>query len=120
FARLRFPARDYLFILVLSTMMLPGIVTLIPSYLLFNKIGWVDTWLPLIVPSYLGGGALYVFLFRQFFMGLPLELDEAARMDGASTLQIFGRIALPLSGPILATVGIFAFMGSWNDFLDSL
>jgi multiple sugar transport system permease protein len=120
FARLRFPARDYLFILVLSTMMLPGIVTLIPSYLLFNKIGWVDTWLPLIVPSYLGGGALYVFLFRQFFMGLPLELDEAARMDGASTWQIFGRIALPLSGPILATVGIFAFMGSWNDFLDSL
>jgi multiple sugar transport system permease protein len=120
FARLRFPARNAVFILVLSTMMLPGTVTLIPSYLLFNRLGWIDTWLPLIVPAYLGGGAFNVFLFRQFFMGLPLELDEAARMDGASTWQIYLRIALPLSGPVLATVGIFTFLATWNSFLDAL
>jgi multiple sugar transport system permease protein len=120
FARLRFPGRDVLFVLVLSTMMLPGIVTLIPTYLLYRTIGWVDTWLPLIVPAFLGGGAFFVFLFRQFFLSLPVELDEAARCDGATTWQIFGRIALPLSGPVLATVGIFTFLNSWNNFLDAL
>jgi ABC-type glycerol-3-phosphate transport system permease component len=120
FARLRFPGRDALFVLVLSTMMLPGIVTLIPTYLLYKTIGFVDTWLPLIVPAFLGGGAFYVFLFRQFFLGLPVELDEAARCDGASTWQIYARIALPLSGPVLATVGIFTFLNSWNNFLDAL
>jgi multiple sugar transport system permease protein len=120
FARLRFPGRDAIFVLVLSTMMLPSIVTLIPTYLLYKTIGWVDTWLPLIVPSFLGGGAFYVFLFRQFFLGLPLDLDEAARTDGASTWQIYARIALPLSGPVLATVGIFTFLNSWNNFLDAL
>ncbi len=120
FARLRFPGREVAFILVLSTMMLPGIVTLIPQYLLFNYFGWIDTWAPLIVPSYFGGGAFYVFLFRQFFMGLPLALDEAARMDGASTWQIYARIILPLSGPVMATVGIFSFMGNWNSFLEPL
>jgi multiple sugar transport system permease protein len=120
FARLRFPGRDPLFVLVLSTMMLPSIVTLIPTYLLFKTIGWVDTWLPLIVPSYLGGGAFYVFLFRQFFLGLPLDLDEAARIDGASTWQIYLHVALPLSRPVLITVAIFTFLGNWNNFLDAL
>lgn len=120
FARLRFPGRNVIFVLVLATMMLPGIVMLIPTYILFKTIGWVDTWLPLIVPSFLGGGAFYVFLFRQFFMGLPMEMDEAARIDGASTWQIYARVALPLSGPALITVGIFTFLNSWNNFLDAL
>lgn len=120
FARLRFPFRGPLFILVLSTMMLPGIVTIIPSYLLFNKLGFIDTWIPIIAPSFLGGGAFNVFLFRQFFLGLPLELDEAARIDGASTWQIFGWVAIPLCGPVLATVGIFTFLASWNGFLEPL
>ncbi len=120
FARLRFPGRDAVFILVLSTMMLPGIVTLIPTYIMFKYMGWIDTWAPLIVPSYFGGGAFYVFLFRQFFMGLPLALDEAARMDGASTWQIYFRVILPLSAPDMATVGIFSFLNNWNNFLDAL
>lgn len=120
FARLRFPGREPLFVLVLATMMLPSIVMLIPNYLVFKTIGWVDTWLPLIVPSFLGGGAFYVFLFRQFFMGLPRELDEAARIDGASTWQIYGLIALPLATPALITVGIFTFLNNWNNFLDAL
>lgn len=120
FARLRFPGRGVIFVLVLATMMLPGIVMLIPTYILFKTIGWVDTWLPLIVPSFLGGGAFYVFLFRQFFMGLPLEMDEAARIDGASTWQIYALIALPLSFPALITVGIFTFLNSWNNFLEAL
>jgi len=120
FARLRFPGRNAIFVLVLATMMLPGIIMLIPTYLLFKTIGWVDTWLPLIVPSFLGGGAFYVFLFRQFFMGLPMEMDEAARIDGASTWHIYALIALPLSTPALISVGIFTFLNSWNNFLDAL
>ena len=120
FARLRFPGRNVIFVLVLATMMLPGIVMLIPTYILFKTIGWVDTWLPLIVPSFLGGGAFYVFLFRQFFMGLPIEMDEAARIDGASTWQIYALVALPLSVPALITVGIFTFLNSWNNFLEAL
>jgi len=120
FARLRFPGRQTLFLCVLSTMMLPGVVTLIPSYLLFKTFGWVNTWLPLIVPTYFGGGAFNVFLFRQYFLTIPRDLDEAARMDGASTWQIYGRIALPLAGPVLATVAIFSFLDNWNNFLGAL
>lgn len=120
FARMRFPGRDKLFVLVLSTLMLPDIVTQIPSYLLFRLFGWIDTFLPLIVPTFLGGSAFNIFLFRQFFMSIPYELDEAARIDGASTRQIYLRVILPLSKPVLSTVAIFTFLGSWNSFLGPL
>jgi len=120
FARLKFRCRDRLFVILLSTMMLPGFVTIIPSYILFANLGWVNTNLPLWVPAWLGGGAFNVFLLRQFFMGLPRELDEAARLDGASNQTIFWRIALPHSGPALATVGVFTFVGSWTDFMGPL
>lgn len=120
FARMRFPGRNKLFVLVLSTLMLPEIVTQIPSYLLFRLFGWIDTFLPLIVPTFLGGGAFNIFLFRQFFMSIPYELDEAARIDGASTRQIYLRVILPLSKPVLSTVAIFTFLSSWNSFLGPL
>ncbi len=119
FARLRFPGRDRLFLLVLATMMLPGIVTLIPSYVMFAQIRWVDTWLPLIVPAFFGG-AYNIFLLRQFFLSIPREMEEAAFLDGASHWAIFSKIVLPLSMPALATVGIFAFIWSWRDFLGPL
>jgi multiple sugar transport system permease protein len=117
---MRFPGRDQFFILVLSTLMLPEIVTQIPSYLLFRLFGWIDTFLPLIVPTFLGGSAFNIFLFRQFFMSIPYELDEAARIDGANTMQIYLRVILPLSKPVLATVAIFTFLNSWNSFLGPL
>lgn len=120
FARLRFPGRDWLFNFVLATMMLPGIVTLVPTYVLFHMIHWVDTFLPLIVPYWLGGTPFYIFLLRQFILTMPYDLDEAARIDGASTWQIWWTITLPLCKPALATVGIFSFMGRWNDFLEPL
>ena len=120
FARMRFPGREKFFLLVLSTLMLPEIVTQIPSYLLFRSLHWIDTFLPLIVPTYLGGGAFNIFLFRQFFMSIPFELDEAARIDGASTWQIYARVILPLSKPVLATVAIFTFLANWNAFMGPL
>ena len=119
FARFRFRGRGFLFILVLATMMLPKHVTLLPTFLLFRSIGWIDTLFPLIVPS-LFGSAFSVFLLRQFFLTLPLELDEAARIDGASSFRIFWQIAVPLSKPAIATVALFAFIGHWNEFLDPL
>ena len=119
FARFRFRGRGFLFLLVLATMMLPKHVTLLPTFLLFRSIGWIDTLLPLIVPS-LFGSAFSVFLLRQFFLTLPLELDEAARIDGASSFRIFWQIAVPLSKPAIATVALFAFIGHWNEFLDPL
>jgi multiple sugar transport system permease protein len=117
FARMRFRGRDRLFILVLSTMMLPGIVTLIPSFVLYKELGWVNTVLPLTVPAFFGGGAFNIFLLRQFFMTIPRDLDEAAILDGASYWTIFTKVILPLSGPSLATVGIFCFVYNWRDFL---
>lgn len=117
FARFRYPGRDLLFILTLSTLMLPAEVTLIPLYLLFNKIKWLDTYLPLIVPAYFGGGAFLIFMMRQFFMTIPMDLDEAARIDGAGYLRIFWQILLPLSGPVLATAAVITFIGDWNAFL---
>ena len=120
FARLRFPLRGLLFGLVLSTIMLPGIVTLIPTFIVFRMLDWIDTFKPLIVPHWLGGGAFYIFLFRQFFMTIPLELDEAARVDGASNFRIYWRILLPLSTPVLATVAIFSFINHWNEFFTPL
>ncbi|TSB45103.1 carbohydrate ABC transporter permease [Alkalicoccobacillus porphyridii] len=120
FAKLEFKGRNVLFIVVLATMMLPGEVTMIPVFIMFSSIGWVDTFLPLIVPSYFGGGAFFIFMLRQFFLGIPNELEEAARMDGCNTFQIFYRIVLPLSKPALAVVAIFSFHGKWNDFLGPL
>jgi multiple sugar transport system permease protein len=118
FARMRFRGRDRLFILLLSTMMLPGIVTMIPTYLIYKELRWVDTFLPLTVPAFFGGGAFNIFL--QFFMGIPRDLDEAALLDGASHATIFWRIILPNSGAALATVGIFSFIYSWRDFMGPL
>ncbi len=120
FSRFRFPGRDKLFLLVLSTMMLPFQVTLIPLFLMYRAINWLDTLNPLIVPSYFGGGAFYIFLIRQFLLTIPLDLDEAAKIDGANSLRILGQVILPLSKPALLTVTIFSFMGHWNDFLGPL
>lgn len=119
FARLRFPGRDRLFLIVLATMMLPGIVTLIPGYVMFAQLRWVDTWLPLVVPAFFGG-AYNIFLLRQFFLSIPREMEEAAFLDGATHWTIFRRIVVPLSLPALATVGIFAFIWSWRDFMGPL
>jgi multiple sugar transport system permease protein len=119
FARLRFPGKDRLFILLLATMMLPGIITMIPSYIGFRYLHWIDTFYPLIVPSFFAG-AFNVFLLRQFFMTLPRELDEAAMLDGASYFQIYWNILMPLSKPALITVGLFAFVYSWKDFMGPL
>ena len=116
FARLRWKGRDRLFALVLATIMLPAQVTIIPQFILFKEIGWVNTFLPLIVPAWLGGGAFNIFLFRQFFLTLPLDLDDAAKIDGAGPLTILWRIILPLSMPALATVAVFSFVFHWNDF----
>lgn len=120
FARLRFRGRGPLFILLLATMMIPGQVTMIPIYILFKEIGWVDTFLPLIVPAWFGGGAFNIFLLRQFFQQIPYEMEEAARIDGSGPLATWWRIILPLSLPALATVAIFTFMGAWNDFMGPL
>ncbi|MBX6771374.1 MAG: carbohydrate ABC transporter permease [Chloroflexi bacterium] len=118
-ARLRFPGRRLLFGLVLSTMMLPGIVTMIPKFILFKQLGWVDTWQPLWVPDFFGS-PFYIFLMRQFFLTMPLELDEAARVDGASNWRIWAQIDLPLAVPAVATVAVFTFVFNWNDFLGPL
>ncbi len=120
FARLRFPYRNALFLLVLSTIMLPSIVKLIPTFIVFRWLGWINTLLPLIVPYWLGGSAFFIFLFRQFFMTIPYELDEAARMDGAGNYRIYWSILLPLSKPIIATVAVFSFINHWNDFFEPL
>jgi len=120
FARFRYPGRDLIFLLTLSTLMLPTEVTLIPTYLLFNRLGWLDTFLPLIVPYWFGGNAFSIFLMRQFFMTIPRELDDAARIDGAGFLRIFWNILMPLSGPALATLAVIGFINHWNDFLGPL
>lgn len=118
FARLRAPGKNILFGVLLATIMLPGEVTLVPVYLLFRALGWLDTYQPLIVPSWFGGagGAFYIFLLRQFFLSLPTELDDAAKIDGASLFVVFSRIIMPLSGPAIATVAIFSFFAHWNSF----
>lgn len=120
FARFRFPGRDALFVVVLSTMMLPAQITIIPRFLLFKSLGWLDTYKPLIVPRYFGGGAFMIFLFRQFFLTIPREFDEAAKVDGANSLWIFARILVPLSTPVFITSAIFTFLSNWNDFFGPL
>ncbi|MCD6289434.1 MAG: carbohydrate ABC transporter permease [Anaerolineae bacterium] len=119
FARLRFPGRDTLFIVLLSTMMLPFAVRMVPMYIGFSKLGWINTFLPLIVPTFFGN-PFYVFLLRQFFLTIPDELVDAARIDGASEFNIWARIILPLSGPAIIVVAIFSFQAAWNDFIGPL
>lgn len=119
FARLDFAGRDRLFLVLLATMMLPGVVTMIPTYVMFAKVHWINTFLPLTVPAFFGS-AFFIFLLRQFFMGIPRELDEAAVLDGAGHWTIFRRIIVPNSGAALATVSMFTFMGTWRDFMGPL
>jgi multiple sugar transport system permease protein len=119
FARLRAPGKGVLFLILLTTMMLPYPVTMIPVYIGFNTVGWVNSFLPLIVPSFFGA-PFYIFLLRQFFLTLPPELEDAARVDGANTLQIIWHVILPVSKPALAVVAVFTFQATWNDFLAPL
>ncbi len=119
FSRLRWRFRDAVFFALLLTIMLPGQITMIPRFVLFSKLGWVNTYLPLIVPAWFAS-PFYVFLMRQFFMGLPSELDDAARIDGASVFGIYWRIMLPLSKPVLATVALFSVQHHWNAFIGPL
>lgn len=116
FARLRFKGRNLMFGLILSTLMLPYVVTMIPLYILFTRLGWVGSFLPLIVPDWFGG-PIYVFLLRQFFRTIPLELEDAARIDGASRPRIFAQIILPLARPALTVVVVVGLLYNWNDFL---
>lgn len=118
-ARLRWPGRDVLFTLTLASMMLPFQVRIIPLFLIFKQLGWIDTHLPLIVPHWFGD-AFFIFLLRQYFRTLPIDLDEAARIDGANSLAIYWQVLLPLIRPALATVAIFSFMDSWNAFMTPL
>jgi ABC-type glycerol-3-phosphate transport system permease component len=119
FARLRARGRSLLFLLVLGTMMIPNEVTMVPRFILFKELHWVNTLLPLTVPAWFGY-AFFIFLLRQFFMSIPHELDEAAYIDGASYFRIYWNIILPLSKPALGAVAIFAFIGNWNNLLDPL
>ena len=119
FSRLRWPGRDKVFTLVLITMILPYQVTLVPLFLMFTKIKWIGTFLPLIVPCFFGN-PFFIFLLRQFFTGIPQDISEAARIDGASEFTIFSRLILPMAKPALTTVALFAFIRSWNDFLGPL
>jgi multiple sugar transport system permease protein len=119
FARLRWWGRNFWFIVTLATLMIPYPVTLIPRYLIFSQIGWVNTFKPLIVPDFLGN-AFFIFLLRQFFMTIPVDYSDSARIDGANDFQIFWRIMLPLARPALVTVALFTFLADWNDFLAPL
>ena len=119
FARLRFPGRDWIFLLVLSTTMIPFHVLIIPRFVMYKMFGWLDTLLPLIVPNFFAG-AFFVFLLRQYFMTIPLELDDAAKIDGCGYFGIFWRIILPLSKPALGAVMAFEFINAWEDFLGPL
>lgn len=119
FARLTWWGRDIWFIVLLATLMLPYQVVMIPVYVIFRQLGWLDTYLPLIVPTYLGN-AFYIFLIRQFFLTIPKDLEDAARVDGASSLRILLQIFLPNSKPVLLTVMLFAFVAGWNDFFGPL
>lgn len=120
FSRLQWPGRDWVFGVLLSALMLPYAVTLIPTFLLWARIGLINTYWPLVLPDWFGGTIFYVFLLRQFFLTLPRELDEAAIIDGANPLQVLRHVVVPLSRPALITVGIFSALFEWNDFLGPL
>ncbi|MEH7482644.1 carbohydrate ABC transporter permease [Neobacillus drentensis] len=119
FARFRHPLANVFFLLVLATMMIPGQVTMIPQFLMYKEFGWINTYLPLIVPNYFGA-AINIFLLRQFIMGIPKELDESAKMDGCSSLGILTRIIAPMCKPIIITIMIWTFNHNWNDFMGPL
>ncbi len=120
FARLRWKGKKIVFGCVLATLMIPGTVTQVPLYVMFSKLGWLNTMLPLTIPALFGGGAINIFLLRQFMRGLPKEIDEAAKIDGANTFQIYFRIIMPLCKPILLYVAVGAFASSWTDFYSPL
>lgn len=120
FAHISWPGRNFWFGLLLATMMLPDVVTLVPRFLIFKNLKWIDTWLPLIVPYWAGIGAIYVFLMRQFFRGIPMELEDAAEIDGANRIRVLIQILLPLSKPVIATVAVFALLQHYNDFMNPL
>lgn len=119
-ARIRFWGRNLWFSIVIATLLLPNIVTLVPQFIIFTRLGWINTILPLTVPIFFGGGAFNIFLLRQFFRTIPEELADAARIDGCSEFGIYWRIMMPLSRPALITVGIFTFLASWNDLIGPL
>ena len=116
FSRFDFRGRNFWFIILLGTMMLPGQVTMVPVFMIWRQLGAIDTFFPLTIPAFLGGGAFNIFLLRQFFLTIPRELDEAMLLDGASYFSIWRHLIMPLSGPALATVAIFSFMGNWDNF----
>ena len=116
FSGFDFKGKRVSFLILLATMMLPSQVTMIPTYLIYRQIGWVNTVLPLVVPAFFGGGAFNIFLVRQFMSGIPKDFDEAARIDGAGPFKIFARVLVPMCRPVMTAVGIFTFMGTWNDF----
>jgi multiple sugar transport system permease protein len=120
FARLRFKGRSLWFALLLSTMMIPQAVTMIPSFLIWKTVGAFNTFWPLMVPAFFGGGAFNIFLTRQFYMGIPRDYDEVAFVDGANYFTIYWKILMPMAKPVLCTIGVFTFMGTWNDFLGPL
>ncbi len=120
FARFEYRGRDLLFLITLGTMMMPAQVTLIPQYLLFNKLQWLNTFKPLWIPAWFGGGAFFIFLLRQFIMSLPKDLDEAAIIDGAGYLRVLWSVLVPLCKPALSTVAVISFIGSWNDYMGPL
>lgn len=120
FARVRFPGREFWFGVVLATMMLPGVVTMIPTFIIFSKLKWIDTFLPMTVPFFFGGEAFNIFLLRQFFRSIPEELADAARIDGCSEHRIYWSLFMPLAKPALTTVAIFTFLNTWNDFMAPL
>jgi len=120
FARFRFPGRNFLFILMLSTMMLPGVVTLVPTFILWRELELIDTYDPIILGAWFAWGPSYIFLLRQFFLSLPREIEEAARLDGANTFQIYWHIMLPLVKPALLAIAVLSFIGNWNNFMGPL
>lgn len=119
FARLRFPGRDFLFIVTVATLMIPTIVTFIPTFVLFKSVGLLGGYAPLIAPSFFGSG-FFIFMMRQFFLGLPAELADAARVDGANEFRIFGQIMLPLVQPALLVMAVFTFLWTWHEFFTPL
>jgi ABC-type glycerol-3-phosphate transport system permease component len=119
FSRMRWPGRDLMFALCLATMMIPFQVRLVPLFIIFKELGWINTYLPLVVPAFFGN-AFFIFMLRQFFRTIPMELSEAAKIDGASEVQTMVQIILPLAKPALTVVGLFAFMDAWNDYLGPL
>jgi len=116
FARLRFPGRQVLFYMLLASMMVPFVVRLVPLFLIYKRLGWIDTFYPLVVPAFLGT-PFFIFIMRQFFRTVPVDLTDAARIDGASHIGIWARVMLPVSGPVLAAIAVLAFQTSWNDYL---